>query len=85
MMSLLISGEQCLFPFLVQEGARRLRNMDPHTSWDQKLPLLNKLMVQMLWAGYSRNDREIISERILANMTMTCTLTRLRAGNSTTQ
>ena len=54
------------YSILVQEGARRLRNMDPTTSWDQKLPLLNKLMVQMLWAGYSMKDREIVTRRILA-------------------
>ena len=51
------------YSILVQEGSRRLRNMDPKTSWDQKLPLPNKLMVQMLWAGYSMKDREIVSKR----------------------
>ena len=43
--------------------------MDQNTTWDQKLPLINKLMMQMLWAGYSMKDREIVSRRILAKYT----------------
>ena len=40
--------------------------MDPTSTLDQKLPLLNKLMIQMLRAGYSLKDREIVIQRILA-------------------
>ena len=57
------------YSILVQEGARRLRNMVPNTILDQQLPLINKLMVQMLWASYSMKDREIVSRRILAKYT----------------
>ena len=30
------------------------------------MPLMNKLMIQMLWARYSLKDREIVARRILA-------------------
>ena len=43
--------------------------MDPTTTWEQKIPLMNKLMIQMLWAGYNQKDREIVSRRILAKYT----------------
>ena len=54
------------YNILVQEGNRRLKNMSPDTTWNDKLPLINKLMIQMLWAGYSFKDREIVARRIMA-------------------
>ena len=54
------------YNILVQEGCRRLRNMSPSSSWDSKVPHINKLMIQMAWAGYTFKDREIVATRILA-------------------
>lgn len=57
------------YSIIVQEGTRTLRNMDPTTTWEQKIPLKNKLMIQILWAGYNKKDREIVSRQILAKYT----------------
>ena len=51
---------------IVQEGNRRLRNTSKTIPWKDKVHLINKLMIQMYWAGYRRKDREIVSKRILA-------------------
>ena len=50
----------------VQEGCRRLRNMSPTSSSESKVPLINKLMVQIAWAGYTFKDREIVAKIILS-------------------
>ena len=42
---------------LSQEGARRLRNCDTSTTWEEKLTFINKLMVQMKWSGHSEATR----------------------------
>ena len=54
------------YNILVQEGCRRLRNMSYTSHWESKVPLINKLMIQMDWAGYSFKDRDIVATRILA-------------------
>ena len=34
--------------------------------WSEKVPYLNKLMISMLWSGYSEKTRELLATRILA-------------------
>ena len=51
---------------ILQEGYRRLCNTSKTIPWSEKVHLINKLMIQMYWAGYGRKDREIVSKRILA-------------------
>ena len=41
---------------LTQEGNRTLRNCDPNMLWSEKVPYLNKLMISMLWSGYSEKN-----------------------------
>ena len=53
---------------LTQEANRRIRNCTPSLPWSSKLPFINKLMVQMKWAGYSENSRQIVVTRTLAKM-----------------
>ena len=54
------------YNILVQEGCRRLRNMSPTSSSESKVPLINKLMVQIAWAGYTFKDRELVAKIKLA-------------------
>ena len=42
---------------LTQEANRRIRNCTPSLPWSSKVPFINKLMVQMKWAGYPENSR----------------------------
>ena len=53
---------------LVQEGARRARNTSKELPWSETCTLLNKLTIQMFWAGYTYSDREIVIRRILAKL-----------------
>ena len=53
---------------LVQEGIRRTRNMSKELPWEENKNLLQKLMIQMYWAGYSYGNREIVIRRILAKI-----------------
>ena len=50
---------------LVQEGCRRVRNCSPWLPWTDKVVHINKLMAQVMWAGYSSRTRELIAHRIL--------------------
>ena len=50
---------------LVQEGCRRLRNCSPWLPWEEKLTHINRLMAQIMWAGYTQKTRETIAHRIL--------------------
>ena len=34
--------------------------------WEERVRLINRLMVQMYWCGYRVKDREIVARRILA-------------------
>ena len=40
--------------------------MSQEISWDLKVPLINKLMIQMMWSGYNLKDRKIVAKRIVA-------------------
>ena len=53
---------------LTQEANRRIRNCSPSLPWTSKLPYINRLMIQMKWAGYSENSRQIVATRALAKM-----------------
>ena len=53
---------------LVQEGIRRIRNCSPTLPWEEPKMLLNKPMVQMLWAEYTTTDRETVVRRILSRI-----------------
>ena len=54
---------------LTAEGSRRLRNCDLETPWNQQVEYLNKLMVSMMWGGYTPKIREIVARRVLAKYT----------------
>ena len=56
------------YNILVQEGNRRLRNMSNDIAWNQKVHLINLLMIQMTWAEYNLKDREIVARRIVAKL-----------------
>ena len=51
---------------LTQEGSRRLRNYSQGIPWDVKKEYLDKLSIQMMWAGYSERTRELVITRVLA-------------------
>ena len=55
---------------LTQEGSRRIRNCSHSLPWEQKVKHINKLMVQMKWAGFGQNQREIVAKRILGKVEM---------------
>ena len=38
----------------------------PH--WTEKIPYINRLMIQMKWVGYSENSKQIAATRALAKM-----------------
>ena len=38
----------------------------PH--WTEKIPYINRLMIQMKWVGYSENSKQIVATRALAKM-----------------
>ena len=40
--------------------------MSQEISWDLKVPLINKLMIQMMWSRYNLKDRKIVAKRIVA-------------------
>ena len=40
--------------------------MSQEISWDTKVPLINKLMIQMFLASYNRKDRTIVATQIIA-------------------
>ena len=54
---------------LTAEGSRRLRNCDLETPWNEQVEYLNKLMVSMMWGGYTPKIREIVARRVLAKYT----------------
>ena len=51
---------------MVQEGNRRLRNTSKEIPWNNKVHLVNKLMIQMYWSGHCRKERLIVAKRIIA-------------------
>ena len=51
---------------LTNEGSRRLRNCSLDTPWTEQVIFLNKLMISMMWGGYSGKQREIVARRVLA-------------------
>ena len=55
---------------LTQKGSRRFRNCSHSLPWEQKVKHINKLMVQMKWAGLGQNQREIMAKRILGKVEM---------------
>ena len=51
---------------LSQEGSRRLRNCSLNLPWNEKLRYINRLMISLMWDGYSETTREIMARRLLA-------------------
>ena len=49
---------------LTQEGIRRARNTSRSLPWEETKTHLNRLMIQMYWAGYNIKDREIVAMSI---------------------
>ena len=43
-------------------------NCSPSLPWNEKLKYVNKLMIQMKWAGYPETARTIVATRALAKM-----------------
>ena len=54
---------------LTAEGCRRLRNCSLDTPWSIQVIFLNKLMISMMWGGYTPKVREVVARRILAKYT----------------
>ena len=54
---------------LTAEGCRRLRNCSLDTPWSTQVKFLNKLMISMMWGGYTPKVREVVARRILAKYT----------------
>ena len=46
---------------LTQQASRRVRNCSNNLPWESKVMHVNRLMVQMQWAGYGQNQREIVA------------------------
>ena len=55
---------------LTAEGCRRLRNCGLEVPWGEQVEFLNKLMISMMWSGYTPKVREVVARRILARPTI---------------
>ena len=54
---------------LTAEGCRRLRNCSLEIPWNNQVEYLNRLMISMMWGGYTQKVREVVARRILAKHT----------------
>ena len=54
---------------IANEGYRRLRNCSPNLPWAEQVTYLNKLMISMLYGGYSGKTRQIVARRVIAKYT----------------
>ena len=54
---------------LTNEGCRRLRNCSPNLPWAEQVTYLNKLMISMLYGGYSGKTTQIVARRVIAKYT----------------
>ena len=50
---------------LLQEGLRRLRNLDPQTPAIERETILSQFMAKLLWSGYDQKFRHQLLEGIL--------------------
>ena len=54
---------------LTAEGCRRLRNCSLQIPWKEQVQCMNRLMISMMWGGYTPKVREIVARRVLAKHT----------------
>ena len=59
-------SESSKLNILTNEGSRRLRNCSLDIPWTEQVVFLNKLMISMMWGGYSGKQRKIVVRRVLA-------------------